>query len=295
MIEGLWRFVRFVLEVFRTAENAHLTLISAGVAFFGMFAIFPGMAALISVFGLLADPMVVSDQLQLMEDVIPADAMGLFGAQLDRLLAARTETLGWTTAISTALAIWSARAGVAALMRGLNVIHGEESRSGLRHYAVALLLTICLIGISVGALLVVVVAPIALAFLPLSEFAGTIIAILRWVAALFILLAALGLLYRFGPNSKNARLDWITPGAFLVVVSWIGASAGFSTYLANFGNYNEVYGSIGAVIALLMWLYISAYLILLGAVLNVMLSRRGQKRGPDEPPSDAKRTHISAN
>lgn len=273
MIEGTLRFARFVIRVFQLAEEAHLTLISAGVAFFGLFAIFPGMAALIAIFGLVADPAVVSEQLVLMEDVIPAEAMVLFGAQLDRLLNTRPDTLGLATAFSIALAIWSARAGVAALMRGLNVIHGDAPRSGLRHYAVALLLTICLIGISVGALLVVVVAPIALAFLPLSDFAGTIIAALRWVAALFILLAALGLLYRFGPNARDARFDWITPGAFVVVVSWLGASMGFSAYLANFGNYNEVYGSIGAVIALLMWFYISAYLILLGAALNVTLRR----------------------
>lgn len=254
------------------ADRAHLGLISAGVAFFGMFAIFPAMAALIAIFGLVADPVIVEDQLSLMQDLIPEDAYTLFEGQISSLLSTRTDALGWATALSTFLALWSARAGVAALMQGLNAISGGRNRRGIRHYAVALLLTICLLGIAVSALLVVVIAPIVLAFLPVSGVTGFLLETVRWVVALFIVLAALGLLYRFGPNSKGARMSWVTPGAFFVVVMWIAASVGFSVYLTNFGSYNEVYGSIGAVVAMLMWLYISAYLVLLGAVLNVTLA-----------------------
>ncbi|MBM1219552.1 YihY/virulence factor BrkB family protein [Ponticoccus sp. SC2-23] len=283
-------------SVYLAAERANLTLISAGVAFFGMFAIFPAMAALIAIFGLVADPAVVETQLELMQDVIPAEAYNLFHAQLMRLLGARSETLGWATALSTGLALWSTRAGVAALMRGLNVIHGGRNRSGLRHYAVALMLTICLIGIAVLALLVVVVSPILLAFLPLPVGVGLLLSAVRWLAALFILMAALGLLYRFGPNRADQRTAWITPGSIFVVVTWLIASMGFSAYLSNFGSYNEVYGSIGAVVAMMMWLYISTYLVLFGAVLNVELASAGLNRATSDPPaneSDAKRTHTS--
>lgn len=259
-------------SVYLAAERSHLTLIAAGVAFFGMLAVFPAMAALIAIFGLLADPVVVETQFELMQDVIPAEAYGLFEAQLSRLLSARSETLGWATILSTGLALWSARAGVAALMRGLNVIHGGRNRSGFRHYAVALLLTISLIGIAVATLLVVVVAPLVLAFLPLPMGVGLALSAIRWLAALFILMAALGLLYRFGPNLSAERMAWITPGSIFVVVTWLAASMGFSAYLSNFGSYNEVYGSIGAVVAMMMWLYISAYLVLFGAVLNVELT-----------------------
>lgn len=273
-------------SVYLAAERSHLTLISAGVAFFGMFAIFPAMAALIAIFGLVADPIVVDTQLELMQDVIPAEAYGLFDAQVSRLLGARSETLGWATALSTGLALWSARAGVAALMRGLNVIHGGRNRSGLRHYAVALMLTVCLIGIAVVTLLVVVVTPILLAFLPLPFGIGLLLSVVRWFAALFILMAALGLLYRFGPNRGAQRMAWITPGSIFVVITWLIASMGFSAYLSNFGSYNEVYGSIGAVVAMMMWLYISAYLVLFGAVINVELTGSRKAPAQAEPPQE---------
>ena len=277
---SLWRLVANALAM---ADQANLGLIAAGVAFFAMFAIFPALAAIIAVFGLVADPSIVESQLELMRDVIPTEAFYLFDAQISRLLGARADTLGWATALSTGVALWSARAGVAALMRGLNAIKGEPNRGGIGHYAVALLLTICLVGIAVIALLIVVIAPIVLAFLPLGGVAALALEVIRWSVALFILLAALGLLYRFGPNTVDVRTGWVSPGAIVVVVVWIAASVGFSAYLRNFGSYNEVYGSIGAVIALLMWLYISAYLVLLGAVLNVVLHRRDALNGASGP------------
>ena len=276
---------RILLTVWSRADAANLGLIAAGVAFFGIFSVFPAIAALIAVFGLLADPAVVDAQLQLMQDLIPVEAYGLFKDQIDRLLAARSDTLGWATILSTGLALWSARAGVAAMMRGLNAISGGANRGGLRHYAVALLLTVCLVGIAVVALLAVVIAPIVLALLPLGGLTTALLQVLRWGVALFILLAALGLLYRFGPNRRGARMGWITPGAVLVVICWIVASVGFSTYLTNFGSYNEVYGSIGAAVAMLMWLYISAYLVLMGAVLNVILQERASRSGAAPGPS----------
>jgi membrane protein len=269
VVINLWHLLT---AVFDRADRANLGLIAAGVAFFGMFAIFPAIAALIAVFGLVADPRIVEDQLVLMREIIPVEAYVLFETQIASLLSTRPDTLGWATALSTFLALWSARAGVAALMQGLNAIGGGRNRGGLRHYAVALLLTICLMGIAVVALLVVVIAPIVLAFLPLPGIAGWVLEVLRWVVALFIVLSALGLLYRFGPNPRGPRMGWVTPGAFLVVVFWILASVGLSTYLTNFGSYNEVYGSIGAVVAMLLWLYISAYLVLMGAVLNATLA-----------------------
>lgn len=265
---------RMTMAVFDTADRANLGLIAAGVAFFGMFAIFPAIAALIAIFGLVADPGVVEGQLELMRRVIPPDAYTLFDGQISRLLVARTETLGWATLVSTLVALWAARAGVAALMRGLNAIDGGRNRGGVRHYAVAMLLTVGLIGIMVAALLVVVIAPIALKLAAVGSSTVLVLEIVRWIAALCIVVAALSLLYRFGPNNRGARPGWITPGAFVVLVVWIAASMGFSAYLTNFDSYNRVYGSIGAVIAMLMWLYISAYLVLLGAVLNRTLDER---------------------
>ncbi|MDR9427919.1 MAG: YihY/virulence factor BrkB family protein [Salibaculum sp.] len=255
------------------ADEKNASLISAGVAFYALFAIFPGIAATISLFGLLADPEVVEGQLELMRDFIPPGAFGLFAAQIDRLLGAGGQTLGWTTGLSIGVALWSARAGVAALMRGLNAIFGRPNRGGLGHVLVALMLTAALVGIAIVALLLVVVTPILLQFLPFIGGWAWLLEILRWAVAIAVLVLGLGLLYRYGPNMARERLAWFTPGAGVVVVCWFAMSALFSTYVANFSNYNEVYGSIGAVIALLMWFYLSSYLVLVGAALNMALRR----------------------
>ncbi len=262
------------LEALRSGRN--MGLIAAGVAFFGMFSLFPGLAALIAVFGLLADPVVVQEQAAALSELMPPDAWTLLNGQLTALLSARAETLGWASALSLGIAFWSARAAVAALMQGLNEIAGRPARSGVRQILVALLLTAGLIGVAVVALLLVVVVPVVLAVLPLGPWATLTADLLRWVLAICVLMAVLGLLYRFGPNLRGQRHGWFTWGAVMAVTLWLAASWGFSFYLTNFGNYNEVYGSIGAVAALLMWFYISAYLVLLGAGLNTVLSNRGK-------------------
>lgn len=274
MIRGLKKIWTIIWDILTLADKVNLGLIAAGVAFFGMFSVFPAIAALIAVFGLLADPAIVVAQLELVREIIPAEAYELIFDQFDRLLSARTETLGVATAISLGLALWAARAGVAALMQGLNAINGMPNRGGFRHYLVALTLTVSLIGISVTALLLVVVAPIVIAFLPVSPLTSWLLEGTRWIVAFVIVQAALSILYRFGPNRRGDRMRWFTPGALLVLVLWIAASAGFSYYLTNFASYNQVYGSIGAVIAMMMWLYISAYLILMGAAFNVVILER---------------------
>ncbi|RYH03598.1 YihY/virulence factor BrkB family protein [Salipiger sp. IMCC34102] len=257
------------MDVWTTAAERHITLIAGGVAFFGIFAIFPGIAAVISLFGLMADPAVVVQQLDLMEEIIPRETYLLLVGQMGRLLAAQTETLGWTSIVSLALAVWAARLGVAGLMDGLNAIAGRRARNGFKQIVVALTLTVLLVALSLVALIAVVVAPIVIAFAQLPDDTAWVLEGIRWAVALFVLYAALSLLYRFGPNQRDARLRWMTVGAATAVVLWIGASAGLSYYLGNFTRYNEVYGSIGAVIGMLLWLYLTAFLILLGAALNL--------------------------
>lgn len=283
MVLQVWHVL---VAVWKSASEKHLGLIAAGVAFFGVFGIFPGIAAVIAIFGLVADPTVIGEQLVLMQDIIPPDAYRLLSSQINRLVTAPSQALGWATVVSITLALWSCRAGVGALIGGLNAIAGQRVRNGVWQMVVAFLLTIALVSLAIIALTVVVVLPIGLAFIPVATSTAWLLEGARWLIALGVLMMGLSLLYRFGPARIGSRGRWITVGAFVVVILWVAASAGLSYYLTNFASYNEVYGSIGAVIGLLLWLYVSAYLILLGAALNV------EVHGYDQPPSSEDTSYL---
>lgn len=292
--------LRSVGGVFRRIGERNVGLISAGVAFFAILAIFPGLAAVIALFGFLADPAIIQEQLALLQDFTPPDAYRLLSGQVNALMGATPSTLGWTTLFSTLAALWSARAGVGALQRGLNAIYGGEMRSGFWQIVSALGLTVALVGVVLVALLAVVVVPVALSYLPLGPASGLALSVLPWVVALGVMVWGLALVYRFGPNlgvgaDRRAMARRTAPGIVLALIVWAGASIGFSFYLTNFGNYNQVYGSIGAVIALLMWLYIGAFVVLLGACLNAEMDRRrAAENGPDGGPGAAPGASVPA-
>jgi len=159
-------------------------------------------------------------------------------------------------------------------MIGLNSVYSERNRNAARHYLRALMLTFTLVMVGLIALITVVIAPIVLSFIPLGVFGYFVAEIIRWSIAILVLLAGVGVLYRFGPNRRAARIGWLTWGAVFAVFSWAVVSIGFSYYVANFGNYNQVYGSIGAVIAMLVWLWISSFLVLMGASWNAQVELR---------------------
>ena len=262
-----------IAAVYHAIDDRNLSLIAAGVAFFGLFAVFPGMAATIALWGYFSDPAVVLAYLDVAAEFIPAQAFSLLEGQLRALIAANDSALGWASILSLMVALYSAHAGVAALVQGLNAIHALPRRSGLSRLLVSVALTIALIGVVVTALLTVIVVPVALALVSLGPFEEWLISSLPWIVMFVMVLGTLAMLYRFAPSKTDGRDPWVGPGTLLAALMWAGASIAFSIYLANFNTYNRVYGSIGAVIALLMWFYISAYTVLFGAAVNAELSR----------------------
>ncbi|MFK7838302.1 MAG: YihY/virulence factor BrkB family protein [Sulfitobacter sp.] len=276
-----------------------LALIAAGVAFFAMLSLFPGLAALIALLGVVSDPVVVAVQLEDMRPFLPRDVYDIINAQVVSLVSTRNDTLGWAGLLSVLIALWSARAGVGAMISGLNTVYGERDRNTAKHYFRALLLTVALVGVGIIALLSLVVIPIVLAFFPLGLVGTILVDSIRWIVAVVVLLAGIGMLYRFGPNRRGARIRWLSLGAVVAVVFWVLLSVGFSYYVSNFGNYNQVYGSIGAVIAMLIWLWISSFLVLYGAALNAQIELRtkadstiGASRPPGERAAHAADTII---
>jgi membrane protein len=259
-------------------SEINIGLVSAGVAFYGLLAVFPSMTAIVALWGLFADPAVVVSEVQTLEPMMPEDGYDILERQVESLASGASATLGWASAASLLAALWASRSGVAAIIGGLNKVHGSRSRGGIMHAVVALSMSATLILAALVALASVVVAPVALTLLPLGPYTGFALDMLRWIVGIGIVLLAIGLLYRFGPSEKAVRPVWrrggvITPGAILAVALWGLVSWGFSTYLANFGDYDRVYGSLGAVIALLMWLYLSGFVVLLGAIVDVEVAR----------------------
>ncbi|MGB8812872.1 MAG: YihY/virulence factor BrkB family protein [Paracoccaceae bacterium] len=259
-----------LLRLAQRTDRAELGMMAASVAFFGFLAIFPAVAAVIAIWGFAADPGIIRQEVALLRDVLPSDAYSLLSTQIEALLTANSSHLGWATLFSTLFALWSARAGVDALIRGLNAIHHFPNRAGLPHLGLAVVLTLTLVGITLAALLAAVVAPLIIGLLPVGSASALALEMANTGLGLLIVVFGIGLAYRFGPNRPPAapRPALFTPGLVLAVVLWALVSRGLVIYLANFGSYNQIYGSIGAVAALLMWLYLSAYAVLLGAAVD---------------------------
>ena len=256
------------LRLYRRTEQAELDLISAGVAFYGFLAIFPAIAAVIAIWGVVFDPSVIRTQVDLLRGFLPPEALLLVSTQVDALLNAPSSSLRWATVFSTLFALWSARAGVAALIRGLNAVHHLPNRAGHYHQLRALVMTLALVGLAMSAMTVAVIGPLLIAALPLEIDQVQVLHWLNLGLGLVLVVAAVSLAYRFGPNRLGTRPPVFTIGLLVAVVLWALAARGFVLYLANFPAYNRIYGSIGAVVALLFWLYVSSYAVLLGAAVD---------------------------
>lgn len=252
-----------------------LSLMSAGVAFFAMLALFPAIAASIALFGIVADPVVVQQGLDLLEPLLPDDVYRLINLQVAAVVYAPRQTLGFTSAFSVLLATFGARAGVNAILTGLSAIAPDNTQRGyVRAMVVAYGMTLLLILVTLLSVGVVVVLPTVFSFFPLGEGTAQIVNILRWASAVLAVLIGVGVLYRYAPCKPTRRTPLITYGNLVAAALWVVVSLGFSLYLGNFANYNQVYGSLGAVIALLMWFYLSALTVLIGAALNAAVNAR---------------------
>ena len=256
------------LRLYRRTEQAELDLISAGVAFYGFLAIFPALAAVIAIWGVVFDPTVIRTQVELLRGFLPPEALLLVSTQVDALLLAPSSSLRWATVFSTLFALWSARAGVAALIRGLNAVHHLPNRAGHYHQLRALVMTLALVGLAMSAMTVAVIGPLLIEALPLNFDQVLTLHRVNLLLGLVLVVAAVSLAYRYGPNRLGPRPRYFTLGLIVAVVLWALAARGFVLYLANFPAYNRIYGSIGAVVALLFWLYVSSYAVLLGAAVD---------------------------
>ncbi len=271
---GLRGWLHALWRTWQRMDERNLGLIAAGVAFYAFLSIFPAMAAVIAIWGYWADPIAISEQMDLLTEMIPEVAYQLIDTQITQLISTNRSTLQWASILSIVLAIWSARASVAALIRGLNTVTEAPHRMNpVRRVVVAYGMTALLVLVALLAFAAVVVIPVALAFVGLPTSIEIAVEGAKWIVLLCVVYLAVALVYRFGPNKRHSRMPWLTPGAAIAVIAWAFGSFALASYVRNFDRLNEVYGSLGAVVALLLWFYISALVTLLGAQLNTELLR----------------------
>ncbi|MGB0497045.1 MAG: YihY/virulence factor BrkB family protein [Rubricella sp.] len=286
VVSDFYLLIRAILQSF---GDQNIGLIAAGVAFYGMLALFPSLAAVVAIWSLLADPVQVANQLQVLEEVMPPQGFAIIERQVNTLVAAdRNLALGWASALSILTSMWFSRAGVASLIRGLDAINGTAAaRNPVTYALTGLWLTAVLMGVGLVAIGGVVFGPPILALVPLPQGLELGLATLRWAFAILAVLIGLGVLYRWGPARPVVKTGWLSTGAIAAMILWIIFSATLAAYLRNFGSYNEIYGSIGAVIALQLWFLLSAYAVLIGALVNVeraKLSGRADTPGKEGEP-----------
>lgn len=271
-----WRDI--LLRVKDEVSNDNLSIVAAGVAFFGMLAIFPALATLVSIYGLAADPVSLEGQISILQGVLPKEVYDLIGQQLQKMAGKSSGALSAGALIGLLITLWSAGKGMKALITAFNIAYNEdEGRGFFKLNAMALLLTLAAILFIIVTLGLIAALPVLLGSLSLPESLRIILSWGRWPLLAILLMIGLSMLYRYAPHRDKPRLRWVSWGSVAATMLWLAGSALFSLYVSHFGSYNKTYGSLAAIVILLMWLYITAYAILLGAELNAESERQTRK------------------
>jgi membrane protein len=256
-------------RTYQQVGEDRLLAVAAGVVFYGLLALFPALTALVSLYGLFAKASTINDHLSMAAGILPGGAVDIIREQITRLVSKGDAKLGFGFIVGLGIALWSANAGMKAIMDALNVVYEEkEKRSFIKLNLVSLAFTLAAIAAMLLALGAVVVVPLVLTWIGLGSLTETLFQVLRWPALLVLIIIGLALIYRFAPSRREPRWQWISVGSALAAIAWLGSSALLSWYLSSFANYDATYGSLGAAIGMMMWMWISSIVILFGAQLN---------------------------
>ena len=274
-------------RVFKKISLNRIGLVAAGIAFYALLALFPSITAAVALVGVAFDASILLDSSGWLLAALPAAVAEIITQQITEVSTADAETLGFAAILALLVAFWSASKGVGSFVDGLNVIYEEhEDRGFIKLKLITFLLTIGMIaGLALSVLLVAAI-PTALAFFGNSEFWKTTTLLIRWPLMFALGVGGIAILYRFAPSRRDAKWHWVSPGAVLACLFWVVATLGFSFYVQSFGTYNETFGALGGVVILLTWLWISAFVVLLGAQVDAEIeaqTKRDSTVGPDRP------------
>ena len=256
-------------RVYHNLSQDNLSFVAAGVAFYALLAIFPALAAIVSVYAYFASPTDIHDQLDKVIAILPASSRDIILLQVSDITQQSNKVLSASAIGTLLLTIWSSSKGCQALITACNITyHQRNKRQFFMALVVRFLFSLGAIVVALVALLIIGILPIVLNLVGLTELIDLMIQLITWPLLAIIFNLALAFLYRYAPHRTPAKWRWITPGSMLATLMWIIASIGFSYYVSQFASYNETYGSLGGVVIMLMWLYISAYIIIFGAAIN---------------------------
>ncbi len=280
-------WLHIVARVFHAFNDNYTLLVAAGVTFYLLLSLVPALSALVSIYGLFTDPGGVRGQLDFIQEYLPDGGREILDDQLGRLVGQSQRTLGVALLSSLAVTMWSANAGMKALLQAMNVAYGEtEKRGFLKILAVSFTFTFGAILMLLLLILVMLVLPVVVNWIHLPGSSGLWLQLASSAVLAVAALLALSALYRWGPSRESARWRWITPGAVVAVVAAFAASSLFGWYVTNFGAYNRTYGSLGAIIGFMTWIWIMTAFIVTGAELNAEIEHqtaRDSTTGPERP------------
>lgn len=280
-------WLQIVKRAWQESKVDNISLLAAGVAFFGFLALFPALVAALTIYGLLVTPEKASAQVDEYASALPTEARQVLADQLRSITENSDRSLGIGLVVAVLLALWSASGGVGNLMKAINVAYDEQDKRGfVKQKALALLLTVGAVLFMLVTLGLVAVVPVVLDQLSLGGVGRVIAQAVRWAALVLAVIIALALLYRVAPDRDAPRFRWVSLGAVVAAALWALGSAGFSFYVSNFGNYNKTYGAVAGVAVLMLWLYLTCYIVLLGAEINAeseQQTARDSTKGPERP------------
>jgi membrane protein len=268
---GGWKDI--LLRVYRGISDDRILANAAAVTFYSLLALFPAIAALVSIYGVFADPNSITNQFDMLSGILPGGGMIVIRDQLTRLASKGSGSLTVGFVIGLVVSLWSANGGMKAMFDALNAVYEEkERRSFLQLNAVSLTLTIAMIAFAIVAMVCIVAVPVALGYLP--GFVGTVINIARWPLLAVLVAMVFAVIYRYAPSRDEPQWRWISWGSAVAALLWLGVSALFSYYAANFGTFDQTYGSLGAVIGFMLWIWLSVTVVLLGGKLNAVIEHQ---------------------
>lgn len=280
-----WKDVLWRVKDEMNRDN--ITVVAGGVAFFSLLALFPAIAAMVALYGLIASPQDVAQQMQTLSGMLPPQAQGIVQTQMNSLAQSSSTALGWGVVFSILFALWSASKGTKSMITALNIAYNEHDERGfIKSTLLTLGLTLGGIVLVLVTLSLIAVVPAVLNIVDLGPVWQWVVRLSRWPILFAIVIGALAVLYRVAPDREAPRWQWASPGAVIAALLWMLGSIAFSVYVSQFGSYNETYGAIAGVVVLMMWLYLTATVILLGAEINSELERQtvtDTTTGPREP------------